>query len=171
MAQHTLTKPAMAAALILALAACGGNEPLQGRGYKPPSEVTSTRAVSLIVPPDYGLRPDPDSAEVVAGATVIDQQEPETLQISSLNTTLGEELLMARAGVLEADPTIRGTLNRENALLVGQPLFVEELLFGSFPAGGAVEMEQGDEVVPEVLIETPDEPGWFEEAWESLGTS
>ncbi|MBN34374.1 MAG: hypothetical protein CMM46_06280 [Rhodospirillaceae bacterium] len=171
MVRYTLTQAVAAAALTLALAACGGAEPLQGRGYQPPSEVTSSRAVSLIVPPGYGLRPDAESAEVVAGITVIDQQEPETLQISSLNTTLGEELLMTWAGVLEADPTIRATLNRENALLVGQPLFVEELLFGSYPAAGAIELEQGDEVVPEVLIETPDEPGWFEKAWESLGTS
>jgi len=160
---------AAALALALPLWACGGGETLQGRGYQPPSEVTSSRAVSLIVPPGYGIRPDPDSDEVVAGGTVIDQQEPDELEIATLTTTMGEEMLMVRAGVMEADPTIRATLNRENALLVGQPQFVEELLFGSYPSGGAVELEQGDEVVPDVIIETPDEPGWLEEAWDSLG--
>jgi len=154
---------------ILGLAACGGDEPLQGRGYQPPSNVTSTWTIPLTVPPDYGVRPSGEEDIVVAGGTVIDQLGT-IVEVTPFNVTLGEQILLTKAGVQNADPTVRALLNRENSLLVGQPLFVEELLFGSYPPGGTVDLSQGGDVEPNVVIEQPgDESNWFDDTWASLG--
>ena len=154
---------------VLGLAACGGDEPLQGRGYQPPSEVTSTRTIPLTVPPDYGVRPSGDEDTVVAGGTVVDQATT-VVDVMPLNLTLGEQILLTRAGTMDADPTVRASLNRENALLVGQPLFVQELLFGSHPTGGVVDLSQGGDVEPDVFIAQPsDDSNWFDDTWDSLG--
>lgn len=164
----------------LLLAACSGDEPLAGIGNQPYSQVTVQRTIPLTIPPGYGERPDgSEEAEVVAGGTVIDQRETDTLTVAALNATMGEQLLLQRSGALEADPLVRAKLNRENALLVGQPEFVDELLFGSFPTGGTgdviqsdydVEIDQGTEAASDILIEQDDDDSsWFDDAWDSLG--
>jgi hypothetical protein len=155
----------------LLLAGCGGDEPLTGVGNMPESQVVTQRTIPLTVPPEFGLRPDGTEAEVVAGGTVIDQQETTTLTVATLNATMGEQLLLERSGALNADPLVRAKLNRENALLVGQSAFVEELLFGSFPSGGAaVDLEQGSEIASDVVIEQDvEDSSWIEDAWDSLG--
>ncbi|MGY8995620.1 MAG: DUF3035 domain-containing protein [Alphaproteobacteria bacterium] len=171
-----------AAGALLVLAGCSGSEPLVGIGNQPFSQVTVQRTIPLTVPPGYGERPDGTEAEVVAGGTVIDQQETNTLAVAVLNATMGEQLLLERSGALEADPLVRAKLNRENALLVGQPEFVDELLFGSFATGGAVEViegtyevsdveiEQGTQAGSDIVIEqNSDETSWFDDAWDSLG--
>ncbi len=155
---------------VLFLAGCGGDESLAGVGTMPESQVVTQRTIPLTIPPDFGVRPDGAEVEVAAGGTVIDQQETNTLTVAALNATMGEQLLLERSGALKADPLVRAKLNRENALLVGLPIFVEELLFGTFPSGGAVDLEQGSEVVSDVVIEQDvEESIWFDDAWDSLG--
>ena len=154
--------PLCAAALLLA--ACGNDNELPGRGYLPPSEVTRSQAVPLTVPPDFGLRPDDNLEHTASGGTIVATvEEPTTVEVAELDATVGEQQLMVSAGVLEANPNIRRILNRENALLVGDPVLVDTLLFGSFPksvAGEsttqetpAIEIEEGQEVAPDVAIE------------------
>jgi|GEM_PF-4722139 len=170
------------AGALLFLTACSGDEPLAGIGNQPNSQVTVQRTIPLTIPPGYGERPDESEAEVVAGGTVIDQQEMNTLNVAVINATLGEQLLLQRSGALEADPLVRAKLNRENALLVGQPAFVDDLLFGSYPSGGAVEVIEGSYEVSDVEIEQgtqsgsdivieqeSDESTWLDDAWDSLG--
>ncbi len=154
-----LAAPGLAAAL---LAACGGDT-LPGQGYLPPSEITVARTVPLTVPPDYGLRPGDIEEQPAAGGTVVAQRDADAVEAAPPGATPGERVLLARSGALEAEPGIRDTLNRENAILVGEPRLAEALLFGDHPSGGAaggsgVAIEQSD-----------DEPGWFAEAWDSLG--
>ena len=159
---HPAAAPALALCL-LALAACGNVNEQDGRGYMPASEVTVSRAVPLTVPPDYGARPE---STTQAEATVIaDQVAGSEIDVTTLNATVGEQNLMVRAGVLEANPVIRQTLNRENALLTGPPELVDALLFGNYPSGGAVELSEGPEVGKDVAIEqgTPiEDEGWFD---------
>lgn len=152
------------AAAALLLAACNGGDELAGRGYLPPSEVTRSQAVPLTVPPDFGLRPTDTAEHTETGGTVIaSAEQPATVEVAELDATLGEQQLMVSAGVLDANPNIRRILNRENALLVGDPLLVDTLLFGSFPqavAGEgttqetpAIEIEEGQDIAPDVAIE------------------
>jgi len=114
------------------------------------------RTIPLTVPPDYGVRPTGVSSNIV------DEREETVVQTLPLDMTVGEQVLLTRAGVLDADPTIRQTLSRENALLTDDPALVEALLFGSYPSA--------DEVTPDVVIVQPeDESDWFDEVWDSLG--
>lgn len=151
-------------ATALVLAACSGGDELPGRGYLPPSEVTRSQAVPLTVPPDFGLRPDDTAEHTASGGTIVAAvEEPTTVEVAELDATVGEQQLMVSAGVLEANPNIRRVLNRENALLVGDPVLVDTLLFGDFPqavAGEsttqetpAIEIEEGQDIAPDVAIE------------------
>ena len=171
-----------AAGALLVLAGCGGSEILAGIGNQPNSQVTVQRTIPLTVPPGYGERPDGTEAEGGAGGTVIDQWETSSFTVAVLNATMGEQLLLERSGALQADPLVRAKLNRENALLVGQPELVDELLFGSFSTGGVVEVIEGSYEVSDVEIEQStqsgldivieqdsDESSWFDDAWDSLG--
>ena len=144
-----------AAVLAGLLTACGGDG-LPGRGYLPPSTVTATGDVPLTVPPGYGLKPEGGEA---SGA--IERGAPRPAAV--LGTTAGEQALLSRAGAAAANPAIRATLNRENALLVGDEALVERLLFGAVPPAGG-------EAPTEIAIEAPDgEASWLDDAWESLG--
>lgn len=171
MIRPTVSRPTVSRALVPAalalgvmlLGACGSVHEQEGRGYMPPSEVTASRAIPLTVPPEYGLRPEnPNQAEstVIADDTVAAE-----IDVTMLDATMGEQNLLVRAGVLEADPGIRRTLNHDNALLAGDPELVDVLLFGDHSGGGAVEIQEGPEIGSDVAIEqgTPiEDDSWFD---------
>ena len=154
-----LAASGLAAAL---LAGCGDGT-LPGQGHQPPSEITVARAIPLTAPPDHGLRPGDVEEPSADGVTVIDRRDEEAVDVAPAGATPGERALLARAGAAEADASIRETLNRENALLVGRPELVEALLFGAHPSGG----EAGEAGV--TIERSDDEPGWFDEFWGDLG--
>jgi hypothetical protein len=158
---HRAAAPALALCLLL-LAACGSVHEQEGRGYMPASEVTVSRAVPLTVPPDYGARPESTTqAEATVVAAGIAGTE---IDVTTLDATLGEQNLLVRAGVLEANPAIRQTLNKENALLTGPPELVDALLFGNYANTGSVEVTEGPEIGSDVAIEqgTPvEDESWF----------
>lgn len=145
---------AVLAVLAGLLTACGGDG-LPGRGYLPPSTVMATGGVPLTVPPGYGLKPESGEA---SGAIAAGASGP-----AAPGATAGEQALLSRAGAAAADAAIRATLNRENALLVGDEALVERLLFGAVPPAGG-------EALAEIAIEAPDgEANWPDDTWESLG--
>ncbi len=133
------------------LGACSNSNEQSGRGYMPPSDVTTSRAMPLTVPPDFGARPE--SAKQSESTVIADETVGTEIDITTLNATMGEQSLLIRAGVLDANPAIRQTLNRENALLIGPPDLVDALLFGSYPSGGTVELAEGPDVGEDVAIE------------------
>ena len=143
-------------ALLLAgtLAACGSSNELPGRGYMPPSDVTVSRTMPLTVPPDFGLRPEAAIPVAEGGVTVLEEQAAvEQIDIAVLDASMAEQSLLLQAGVLGADPVIRRTLERENAILAGDPQFVDQLLYGEFISQPQVQLEEGPEVEPDVAIE------------------
>lgn len=157
--------PALLVVAVATLAACGSSNELPGRGYLPPSDVTTSRTVPLIVPPDFGLRPESDKQAESRTVILADTVTGSAIDVAALNVTLGEEALMVRAGVLNANPAIRQQLNRENALLVGDPALVDALLFGNYATGSGVEVIEGPEVGSDVAIEqgTPiDDDSWID---------
>ena len=155
------TLPVGLALSLLLLAACGTSNEQEGRGYMPPSEVTNSRAVPLTVPPDFGQRPE--SASQTESTVFADEVAGTEIDITVLESTPGEQDLLLRAGVPQANPTIRTTLNRENALMAGNDDLVDALLFGDYPSGGTVELQEGPEIGSDVAIEqgTPIE----DESW------
>jgi len=145
------------------LAACGSTHEQEGRGYMPPSEVTRSRAIPLTVPPDFGERPE--STKQTESTIIADEAVGSEIDMTTLDATLGEQNLLVRAGVLDANPGIRRALNHDNAILAGDPALVDALLFGNYPSGGAVEMQEGPEVGSDVAIEqgTPiEDDSWFD---------
>jgi len=142
-----------------ALAACNNKNDLPGRGYMPTGETTVSQSVSLTVPPDFGLRPQPEIE--ATDSTVLAQQEITTIDTALSTGTAGEQSLLTKAGVQNADPGIVDVLNRENALLANDPELVEALLFGDYPkavttgdpAPDQVAITEGSEVDSDVAIE------------------
>lgn len=142
-----------------ALAACNNNNDLPGRGYMPTGETTVSQSVPLTVPPNFGLRPEPEIE--ATDSTVIAQQQITVVDTALATGTAGEQSLLTRSGVQQADPGIRDVLNRENALLADDPELTEALLFGDYPKGTTtgepapdqVTITEGSEVDTDVAIE------------------
>jgi len=153
-----------APAALALLAGCGSDDELPGRGYQPMSDVTVSRSIPLTVPPDFGLRPQP--AEQQQDVTVLQQEtDVVTLEIDELTATQGEQALMVQAGVLQADASVRKTLQLENALLSGDDALVDTLLFGT-PAGDAAQIQEGPEVGSDIAIDggrEVEDGTWYEQ--------
>ena len=157
--------PAILVVAIATLTACGSSNELPGRGYMPPSDVTTSRTVPLTVPPDFGLRPESEKQAESRTVIMADTVTGSAVDVAALDATLGEQALLVNAGVLNANPAIRQQLNRENALLIGDPALVDALLFGNYPTSSGVEVTEGPEVGPDVAIEqgTPiDDGSWID---------
>jgi hypothetical protein len=156
--------PLVAPAALALLAACGSDDELAGRGYQPMSDVTVSRSIPLTVPPDFGLRPQP--AEEQQDVTVLQQEtDLALLEVDEIAATQGEQALMAGAGVPQADPSIRKTLQLENALLAGDDALVDTLLFGT-PAGQAQQIQEGPEIGSDVAIDDGrevEDGTWYEQ--------
>lgn len=133
-------KTFMAVALILSimgpgLSGCGGVSDAFGFGKNPPDEFAIITKAPLIMPPDYTLRPPKP------GAPQPQEVSPSTRAAYSLfsnvsnapmsgGVTAGESQLLASAGALDADPTIREILDTEtNTLMKRDSGFADALLF------------------------------------------
>jgi hypothetical protein len=144
-------KIGLACAAAFLAVACSSGDPLPGVGYRVPGESTSAKLLPLTVPPDFGLRPQP-ADETPEGYEIVSVQEEEAVPAERALMTPGEEIILTRSDAIDVDPNIRRLLDQDNAVFVGNPAFVDELLFGNFPTGGEVLMEEGDDVVEDVVI-------------------
>lgn len=135
----------------LVVAACSNDELLPGVGYRVPGESTSAELLPLTVPPDFGLRPEPID-ETAGGLGIVSSQEEEIYVVQNDTITPGEEIILSRSDVESANPDIRRLLDQDNAIFVGNPEFVDALMFGTYPEGGAVTVEEDDDAVQEVVI-------------------
>ena len=143
---------ASALALALLATACsGGDEPLPGVGYRVPGQATSAKLLPLTVPPDFGLRPEP-ADETPEGYEIVSTQEEENVLDGREELTQGEDIILTRSGAVDANPDIRRLLNQDNAIFAGNPVFIDELLYGSHPEGGAVTVEESGDVVEDVVF-------------------
>lgn len=129
---------AAALVAVLALSGCGGNNDLLGlKDKKPPDEFAVYSRAPLSLPPDYGLRPPQpgaarpqtvaprnDARRAVFGGT---QAQP-----APAGSSPGLQALLADTGALEADPSIRATVNRETSVLAEEDKsFTDRLIFWS----------------------------------------
>jgi hypothetical protein len=151
MRKHAKTREFLGfAGLALAAAALTGCDSARetfGFTKQAPDEFEVVTRAPLVIPPDYGLRPPQPGAQRPQEKEIRDQAR-ETVtgrnaeagrpQLASTNPspaagpprTEGERALLTKAGALDADPTIRRTVDRESTLLAEADAgFIDRLIF------------------------------------------
>ena len=132
----------LVAGLALTTTSCSSFRGWLGADKAPPDEFRVVTRAPLSLPPDYGLvaprpgapRPQETDVRQTARQIVVDrdgsriQQQKETAMLQGRDP--GEAALLRRAGVTDADPNIRATVNRESAKLAeADNTFVNSLMF------------------------------------------
>jgi len=101
-------------------AGCGGLREAAGLSKKSPDEFAVSTKAPLIIPPDFNLRPPSPGAPPAntldpasnAQAALFNNADPQTVANNMTgNYTGGEKMLLANAGVQNADPGVRSKLN------------------------------------------------------------
>src|ERR1700754_1161865 len=148
---HSFLRRASVLALIgaagLSLSACESIRDAAGQGKDSPDGFAVTTKAPLVVPPDFNLRPpspgaaplnqtDPTSA---AEAAMFTSTDPNTVAAQMQgNYTPGEKMLLANAGVQNADPTVRAELQSDEKNMQGaDPGFTDRILGSPAKAGPA----------------------------------
>lgn len=102
------------AALALTTSGCGISKAVGG-GKNAPDEFAIATKAPLVVPPDYSLRP-PRPGESRPQELSPSERAQQVLlgDTTAAPPTVGEQLLLQKAGAFGADGTIRNVLNAEN---------------------------------------------------------
>lgn len=132
------------ASMALSTAGCSSLRGWMGGDKAPPDEFRVVTRAPLSLPPDYGLvspqpgapRPQETDARESARQIVVDRQGGAAAQRQQQQAAAlqgrppAEAALLKRAGVAEADPNIRATVNRESSKLAeADNTFVNKLMF------------------------------------------
>ncbi len=125
-------------ASLAALAACSSLREEAGLTKQSPDEFAVTTKAPLIIPPDFNLRPpspgaaplnqtDPTSSAEVA---MFNSGDPATVAAQMPgNYSPSEKMLLANAGVQNADPTVRAQLQSDEKSMQGaDPSFTDRIL-------------------------------------------
>jgi hypothetical protein len=134
-------RPVSIALVVLAataLAGCSNLRSAAGLTKESPDEFAVVTKAPLIIPPGFNLRPPSP------GAAPLNQQDPNAVAQSAMfnnndpitvaqgmtgNYTMGERMLLANAGVQNADPSIRGQLQSDGRNMQGaDPAFTNKVL-------------------------------------------
>jgi hypothetical protein len=162
---------------VVALAAAGltGCEAAResfGFTKQAPDEFEVVTRAPLVIPPDFGLRPPQPGAQRPQEQQIRDQAR-ETLtgrnaaasgaQVASTGAgssgpalSPGEHALLAKAGALDTDPSIRRTVDRESTLLSEtDQSFIDRLIFWQEkpPPGKVVDPEGESKRIREAMAQ------------------
>lgn len=164
------------AGLTLAVAAMSGCDSARetfGFTKQAPDEFEVVTRAPLVIPPDYGLRPPQPGAARPQEKEIRDQAR-ETVtgrntgapppQLASTNPgpaagpprTEGERALLTKAGALDADPSIRRTVDRESTLLAeADSDFIDRLIFWQDkpPPGTVVDPDAENKRIREAMAQ------------------
>jgi hypothetical protein len=125
---------------LAALAGCQSLRDEAGLSKQAPDEFAVTTKAPLIIPPDFNLRPP------APGAAPLNQTDPTaSAEVAMFNTedpaiaaaqlqgnyTPGEKMLLAHAGVQNADPTIRAQLQSDERNMQGADSSFTDRILGS----------------------------------------
>lgn len=124
-----------------------------GAGKNAPDEFAVATKAPLVVPPDYSLRP-PRPGEARPQELSPSERAQQVLlgDANAAPPTVGEQLLLRKAGALGVDPSIRNVLNAENGGRgEKERSLANQLLFWNF-IGGDVD----DSAAP-LRVENPEE--------------
>ncbi|MBU6297557.1 MAG: DUF3035 domain-containing protein [Alphaproteobacteria bacterium] len=139
----------------MALCSCESIREAAGLEKNSPDEFAVLTKAPLVVPPDYNLMPPRPGApptnqtlptEAAESALFGDDPAKVAAQIAG-NYSQGERLLLAYAGIANADPNIRQELASDNKAMVGaDDSFTNQVLFWTGPkqntAGTPVNADQ-----------------------------
>jgi hypothetical protein len=135
-------RAAVLAGVGLALCGCQTLRSAAGMDKKPPDEFSVLTKAPLVVPPDYNLMPPRPGAAPTNqiqptenAQTALFGNDPATIASNIPgNASQGEKLLLAYAGVANADPDIRQQLDSDRKAMVGSDdSFTSEVLFWQGP--------------------------------------
>lgn len=124
------------------LSACDSARDALGITKKSPDEFAVVTRAPLSVPPDYGLRPPqpgaprPQEAETKDSARqlLVGGGRQVALAPADPSISQGESALLAKAGAMNVDPSIRRTIDRESSILAAEnESFVDSLIFWQKP--------------------------------------
>jgi len=130
---------------LMALQGCQSFRDEAGLTKQSPDEFAVTTKAPLIIPPDFNLRPpspgaaplnqtDPTASAEVA---MFNSEDPNQVAAQMQgNYSTGEKMLLAHAGVQNADPTIRAQLQSDERNMQGADASFTDRILGS-PAKGA----------------------------------
>lgn len=133
-------------AVVLVAGGCSGTKDLLGQGKRPPDEFAVYSRAPLSLPPDYALRPPApgtqrpnnvmprDTAKQALLGEQFNTQAGGASSVDLLTASPGTQVLLERAGALDADPEIRTLVNRETTILAEEDQsFTERLMFWGTP--------------------------------------
>ena len=109
---------------------------------KAPDEFAVLTKAPLVVPPDYNLMPPKPGAAPInqtdpvdAAQTALFGNDPATIASNITgNYSQGEKMLLAEAGIANADPNIRHQLDSDHKAMVGaDDSFTNQVLFWKGP--------------------------------------
>ena len=117
----TLAMPVLLLCLPMA-AGCGDLREAAGLTKKSPDEFAVTTKAPLVIPPDFNLRPPAPGApptnqsdpSTSAQTALFNSQDPQTIANNMTGSySMAEKLLLANAGVQNADPGVRTKLKTD----------------------------------------------------------
>ena len=135
----------LASAACVVLSGCDSLRREAGLTKQSPDEFAVVTKAPLIIPPDFNLHPPAPGAPPLnqegptdtAQTALFNSSDPQTVAAGmGGNLTLGERMLLANAGVQNADPSIRAELQadaRTSAAAADQS-FTDRVLSGSLTA-------------------------------------
>jgi hypothetical protein len=136
----TLAMPVLLLCLPMA-AGCGDLREAAGLTKKSPDEFAVTTKAPLVIPPDFNLRPPAPGApptnqsdpSTSAQTALFNSQDPQTIANNMTgNYPMAEKLLLANAGVQNADPGVRTKLKTDlRAMQAADASFTDRVLGAS----------------------------------------
>jgi hypothetical protein len=170
---------AVALLVCLPLAAgCGDLRDAAGLTKKSPDEFAVTTKAPLVIPPDFNLRPpmpgaaptnqvDPGNAAQLA---MFSSQDPQTVASNmSGNYSMSEKMLLANAGVQNADPGVRAKLQSDvRAMQAADASFTDKVLGASptpytgQPVNADAEIGKRNGKRQQAAPKPKDSGGWFD---------
>ncbi|MGB0920811.1 MAG: DUF3035 domain-containing protein [Alphaproteobacteria bacterium] len=131
--QKSYLSAGFALAALLGLSACGGVSETFGFARNSPDEFNVITKAPLVVPPDLTLRPPTPGAPRPQEVQPVNRaQEALFGRRTQPNPEMseGENVLLARAGALQVDPSVRELVDRDNEAAISKPDgFIDRVLF------------------------------------------
>lgn len=144
MSLHTsrVTSAMAVLGVAVALSGCSTLREAAGMDKQPPDEFAVLTKAPLVIPPDYNLQPPRPGAAptnqtdpTVAAEQTLFGNDPATIASNIQgNYSEGEKLLLASAGIQNADPAIRQHLQSDRKGMMGaDDSFTNDILFWKGP--------------------------------------
>ncbi len=152
------------AALLIVTGCDTGEESVSGVGSGVFSETTLLENTPLTTPPEHWLRPGMETSE--NDATSRTASELETLEVTDLDVSASEEVLLRQAGSTPAQSDIRAVLFEDNARFVGEWELVEAMMFGDHPTTVVIPLPSGEQSEVAIEDQLQEEKSWFEEVFD-----